>query len=355
MSSTYRVVGWSTGWVGRLAVAAISRRPDLELAGVWVHARDKVGRDAGELAGIGPIGITATDDAAALVALAPHCVCYSASGPERDAAVVPDLVRFLEAGINVVTVSIAGLVYPAGFDPEVRGRLERAARAGGATLYASGIEPGFAGDQLPLTLLTMSSSVRSVRTQELFLYDQYPVAFMMFDVFGFGRPLEYEPILARTGAQLGTWGPPVRMVAAALGIELDTIRETYERRVTSRTLAVAAGTIEAGTVGAVRFETIGVVDGRDAIVIEHVNRMSPDLAPDWPMGERDGTYRVIIEGEPDLTCTFTVGTAETASADGMLATTMRIVNAIPYVCEAPPGLVSSLDLPLTLPRHAFGP
>lgn len=349
-----RVVGWSTGWVGRLAISAIARRPDLNLVGVWVHSPDKVGVDAGELAGIGPIGVTATDDVDALLTLAPDCVCYSASGPERDAAAVRDYARMLEAGINVVSVSVAGLVFPDRYEPAVRDRLRAAAEAGGATLYASGIEPGFAADQLPLTLLTMSSRIESVRTQEIFLYDRYPVEFTMREVFGFGQPLDHQPLMALPGVQSGTWGPPVQMVAHALGVELDEIRETYEREVTPRRLDVACGVIEPGTVGAVRFETIGVVDGRDAIVIEHVNRMAADLAPDWPTAERDGTYRIRVDGEPAMSCELVLGTdAATVSDDGMVATTMRLVNAIPYVCDAPPGLVSSLDLPLTLPRHAM--
>lgn len=353
MSTPTRVVVWATGWTGTLAIQAIHRRPDLELVGVWVHSPEKDGRDAGELAGIGPIGITATADAEALLGLTPDCVCYTASGPERDAVAVPDYERMLERGIDVVTVSSPGLVFPAGFDEPVRRRLATAAERGDATLYASGIEPGFAGDQLVLTLATMSESITSVRTQEIFRYDAYPVTFMMFDVFGFGKPMDHTPLMSYEGAQLTTWGPPVRMVAHALGVELDGIRETYERRVTDRTLEVAAGVIEAGTVGAIRMETIGVVGGRDAIVIEHVNRMADDIAPDWPTAGRDGTYRIVIEGNPGMQCEMTVGTAETASAEGMVATTSRIVNAIPYVVGAPAGLVSSLDLPLTLPRSPF--
>jgi hypothetical protein len=201
--------------------------------------------------------------------------------------------------------------------------------------------------------MTMSDTVSSVRTQEIFLYDEYPVAFVMFEVFGFGKPMEHQAIMAMPGVQSGTWGPPVRMIADRLGVELDEIRETYEKVITPRTLEVAAGTIEAGTVGAVRFETIGVVDGRDAIVIEHVNRMASDLAPEWPTAARDGTYRIVIEGNPDLTCELTVGQPETASDDGMVATTMRLVNAIPYVCDAPAGLATSLDLPLTTPKYAL--
>jgi hypothetical protein len=350
---TYRVVGWSTGGVGSLAIRAVSRRPDLELVGVWVHSAEKDGVDAGTLAGIAPIGIAATTDADALLALAPDCVCYSASGEAMDAAAVPDMARMLGAGVNVVTVSAPGLVHPAGYNPEWRAQLEAAAVAGNATLYASGIEPGFAGDQLPLTLMTMSDTVRSVRIQEIFRYDGYPVTFVMFEVFGFGKPMEHQAIMAMPGVQSGTWGPPVRMIADRLGVALDGIRETYEKVVSPRTLQVAAGTIEAGTVGAVRFETIGVVDGRDAIIIEHVNRMAGDLAPHWPTAPRDGTYRIMIEGNPDLTCELTVGRPETASDDGMVATAMRLVNAIPYVCDAPAGLVSSLDLPLTTPKFAI--
>jgi hypothetical protein len=201
-----------------LAIRAVARRPDLELVGVWVHSAEKAGVDAGVLAGIEPLGVAATNDADALLALRPDCVCYSASGESLDAGVVPDMARMLEAGINVVTVSAPGLVHPAGYNPEWRDLLERAAAAGNATLYSSGIEPGFAGDQLPLTLMTLSDTVSSVRTQEIFQYDGYPVTFVMFEVFGFGKPMEYQAIMAMPGVQSGTWGPPIRMIADRLGV-----------------------------------------------------------------------------------------------------------------------------------------
>lgn len=353
MSNPYRVVVWSTGWIGKIAIAAINRRPDLELVGVWVHSADKVGKDAGELAGIGKIGVLASNDADVLLALKPDCIAYAATAPESDAVAVPEMARMLAAGCNLVTVSVAGLVFPAGYEARGRAVLEQAAHAGRATLYASGIEPGFAGDQLPLTLLTMSAKVISVRTQEIFLYDQYPATHTMFEVFGFGKPMDFKPLMALPGVQSMTWAPPVHMVAEAMGAQVDETRETYEKQVTPRRLEVAAGVIEAGTVGAVRFETIGVINGRDAIVIEHVNRMAPDLAPEWAQAERDGTYKITIEGEPDMQCIFTVGQPDTASDDGMLATALRIVNAIPMVCAAKPGLADSLSLPLTLPKHAF--
>jgi len=348
-----RVVVWSTGGIGSIAIRAIQGRGDLQLVGVWVHNPEKVGRDAGELAGGDPIGLTATDDVDALLGLEPDCIVYAASGPEQDAAAVTDYVRFLDAGVNVVTVSSWGLLHPPSYEPTWRSQLEDAARRGGASLYASGIEPGFAADQLPLLLMTQSNTIRSIRASEFALYDTYPVTFMMMDVMGFGRPLDYEPMMALPGALISAWGPVIGLIADALDVEVDEIREEVDRVATDRTLEVACGTIEAGTCGAIRTQAIGVVNGRDAIVIEHVNRMAADLAPEWPIGERDGTYRILIEGDPDIECSMAVGDPKSASAGAMVATAMRIVNAVPYVVAAGPGLCTSLDLPITVPRGAF--
>ncbi len=347
------VVVWATGGVGSIAARAVHRRPGLRLVGVWAHSPAKGGVDVGTLLGDEPYGVEITTSADDIVALAPDCVCYCGAGPGNEESTHADYERLLRAGINVVTVSTPGMVHPAGFDAGVRERLQAAAVAGGASLYASGIEPGFAADHLVLTLLTLSDTITSVRAQELFSYAEYPVEFVMFEVFGFGQPLDHTPIMALPGVQAQAWAPPVRMVADALGTPLDDIRETYNRRVADRRLEVASGVIEPGTVGAIRMETIGVVDGRDAIVIEHVNRMSDDIAPDWPQADRDGTYRIVVDGTPSLQCEMTLGTSATASRDGMVATTMRIVNAIGPVCAAPPGLPTALSLPLTLPTAPF--
>jgi 2,4-diaminopentanoate dehydrogenase len=349
-----RVVQWSTGGVGAIAVRVLVERPDFDLVGVWVHNPDKVGRDAGEIAGGAPIGVKASSDKAALLALRPDCVCYTASGESRPKEAVADICDMLSAGINVVTTSIPGLVYPPAFDAKQVERLDSAARKGGASLYASGMEPGFAGDELVLRLATISHRIESVRTQEIFSYRDYPVPFTMFEVFGFGKAPEHRCIMQIPGVQVSSWGPPVRMVADHLGVQLDEIRETYEKRTTDRRIEIAAGVIEPGTVAAVRFETIGVVNGRDAIVIEHVNRVAADVAPDWPTAATEaGTYRIIFTGEPQFTCDLTLGTPENFNEQGMLGTAMRVVNAIPYVCEAAPGLVTSVDLPPLLPRGAF--
>lgn len=351
-----RVVVWSTGGVGSIAIDAIRRRPDLELVGVWVHSPDKVGRDAGELAGIEPLGVTATHDADALIALAPDAVVYAASGPDRDGAAVPDYLRLLEAGINVVSTSSTSLVYPPSyFAPDWRDQLEAAAKAGGASFYASGIFPGFASDQLALLMTTQSKNIRTITASEVALNDHYPVADVMMDGMGFGRPMEFEPMLKTPGFIEMAWKAPISLIAGGLGVEVERINGSLDRRLADRDIEVAFGTIAAGTCGAVRTRAAGVVDGREAIVIEHVIRMARDVAPDWPVSDCDATYRVDIDGDPDIHCVMTLGAAEGHGAGraAMAATAMRVVNAIPYVVEAAPGLLSSLDIPTTLPRHVF--
>jgi hypothetical protein len=349
-------VVWSTGGVGSIAVDAIRRRPDLDLVGVWVHSHEKVGKDAGELAGGDPIGVAATNEADALIALKPDCVVYAASGPARDGGAVPDYLRLLDAGINVVSTSSTSLVYPPSyFAPDWLTRLEAAAKAGNASFYVSGIFPGFASDQLALLMTTQSKHIRTITATEIALNDHYPVADVMMDGMGFGRPLDFEPMLKTPGFIELAWKAPIHLIAQGLGVEVEEVRGTLDRELTDRDIEVAFGTIKAGTCGAVRTRAAGVVNGREAIVIEHIIRMARDVAPDWPTSEFDATYRVDIEGDPDVHCAMNLGEAEGHGAGhaAMAATAMRVVNAIPYVVDAPPGLLSSLDIPTTLPRYAF--
>jgi 2,4-diaminopentanoate dehydrogenase len=351
-----RVVVWSTGGVGAAAIDAIRHRPDLDLVGVWVYSPEKVGKDVGELAGGGPIGLKATNDADALVGLAPDCVVYAASGPERDAAAVRDYLRLLEAGINVVSTSSTSLVYPPSyFAPDWRDQLEAAAAAGHASLYVSGIFPGFASDELALLMSTQSKNIRSITASEVALNDHYPVADVMMDGLGFGRTLDFEPMMKTPGFIEMAWKAPIYLMARGLGVELEEMRSSFDRQLSEREIEVAFGTIAAGTCGAVRTRAAGVVNGREAIVIEHVIRMARDVAPDWPHSESDATYRVDIVGDPDIHCEMTVGEAEGHGAGraAMTSTAMRVVNAIPFVVDAPAGLLSSLDIPMTLPRYAF--
>jgi hypothetical protein len=351
----YRVIQWATGYAGRMALRGLIEREEFELVGVWVHGANKRGQDAGELAGMDAVGVVATSDVDEILALDADCVSYMAAGEVRPRECIDDYCRILRAGKNVVTTSVPGLIFAPAFHPPSRKRLEAACSAAGTSLFCSGIEPGFAGDLLPITLATLSQRIDSVRTQEIFSYANTPNPEVMFKVFGFGQPPDLRPPIAQPGVMTAAWGPPLHMVAAALGVELDGVRETFETAVTQRRLDVAAGSIEAGTVAAVRFEVIGVIEGRDVIVIEHVNRMHAEVAPEWPNADGEGVYRVIIHGLPTMTVELELGTRVGDYSDhGMVATAMRAINAIPHVVQAPPGLISALDLPITAPRGALG-
>lgn len=350
-----RVAVISTGWISSVAIRAILRRRHLELVGVWVHSDQKVGRDVGEIIGVGQVGVTATGDLDDIIALKPDCVVYGAASPEMDAAAVRDYVRLLAGGLNVVTTNTPGMMFPDRWIPDLADKVRAAALAGGATIYTSGIEPGFAGDQLAVLLSTLSNTIRTIRAQEIFDYSAYPNRDLMVAAMGFGEPLDFTPLLELDGAQQFAWGPPIGLVAKALGVEIDSISEKYERVLTPRDLHVACGTIPAGTCGAVRAVTTAVVQGQPVITIEHINRMAPDLAPEWATAP-NGTYRIVIEGEPHIECDLRLGTEDTpesANANAMEATAMRVVNAIPYVVDAAPGIATSLDMPLTAPRDAI--
>jgi hypothetical protein len=348
-----RVVQWSTGNVGRHAIAGIAARPELELAGVWVSDPAKAGRDAGELAGLGrSLGVTATTDADALIALQPDCIVYTAMADNRLVEAIEDLKRFLAAGINVVSSCPVFLQYPDGVvPPEVTDPIRAAAASGGASLFVNGVDPGFANDWLPLVLTSVSERIDEVRCFELLDYSTYDNATVLFDVMGFGKPLDETPMLLMPGVLSLAWGSVVRQLAAGLDVELDELTETVERVPAPEKFEIAAGTIEEGTMAALRFEVLGMRGGRPVCVLEHVTRLRRDLAPDWPQPSGQGCYRVRVSGEPNYTLDLQLlGTDGDHNTAGLKATAMRLVNSVEAVVAAAPGLVTALDLPLITGR-----
>ncbi len=348
---TYRVVQWSTGNVGHHAVRLIARHPDLELVGLWVHSPDKVGRDAGELVGIEPLGVAATDDVEAVLALRPDCVSYTATADLRPGEAIEDMARLLAAGVNVVSSSVVPLVYPPHVAPEMRRPLEDACRAGGTSCFTSGIDPGFANDLLPLALVGTCEYVDSVRVMEIVNYSTYAQPQVLFDTMGFGQPLDATPLLLVPGVLGFAWGGVVRSIAAGLGVEVEELRESHERLPAPEDIDLGFGVVEEGTTAALRFEVEGLVDGRPVVVLEHVTRLDDALAPDWPQPVGHSGYRVIVSGNPNYTLDLQMmGDDGDHNTAGLVGTAGRIVNAIPAVCEAAPGLLSVHDLPLVTLR-----
>lgn len=349
---TYRVVQWATGHVGMHALRSIILHPDLDLAGLWVHGADKIGRDAGELCGLPATGVVATDDAASLLALSPDCVSYMATGDLRPDEAVDDMARILASGANLVGTSVVPLVYPTSApEPWVR-RLQTACAEGNSSCFVSGIDPGFANDLVPIVLSGFCQRIDHLRMQEILNYATYDQAEVLFDTMGFARPLDHPCLLLLPGSLTFAWGGVIQCVADALDVTLDGIEEWHERRPADETFEISTGTIEAGTMAALRFEVRGMVGGEPRIVLEHVTRLHDDVAPDWPQPTGQGGYRVVVEGSPNYTLDLQmVGEDGDHNTAGVLGTAMRVLNAIPAVCAAPSGVLSVLDLPVIPGRH----
>lgn len=351
LNGPIRVVHVATGNVGRVALAHLIDDARFELVGLVVSTPDKVGRDAGELAGLGVFtGVVATDDLAVALAARPDCAVYCALSETRFLEALEDVQRLLAAGVNVVATSPVPLLHPWGVLPqELIDPVEESCREHGVSLFTTGVDPGWANDLLPMAIASTCQSVEQVRCFEIADYATYDGAAVMFDVMGFGRPVgEDLPLLFRPGTLAAAWGVTIRQLARAFGIELDEIVEWFEQVPAPEEFDVAVGTIAKGGVAAVRFQVTGIVAGRPAIVIDHTTRLRPDLRPDWPQpAQGGGSYRVEIDGEPSYVVDVTPTSAKGDHNDASIASGAgRAVNAIPAVVAAAPGIRTALDLPL---------
>ncbi|MEH3140277.1 MAG: diacylglycerol kinase [Mycobacterium kyogaense] len=346
---TIRVAAIGTGNVGRHALAQLISDPAYELTAVWVSSDAKAGTDAGELAGLGvSTGVLATTDLDAVIATAPDCAVYTAMADNRLPEALEDYRRILAAGINVVGSAAVFLQYPWGVLPdEMVTPLEDAAKAGNASVFVNGIDPGFANDLLPMALAGTCQSIQQIRCMEIINYDTYDSATVMFDVMGFGGSLDETPMLLMPGVLSLAWGSVVRQLAAGLGLELDEVTETHTRVPAPEDFDIASGHIAEGTTAAMRFEVRGMKDGEVAVVLEHVTRLRDNLCPDWPQpAQPGGSYRIEITGEPSYTVDLCLSSLHgDHNHAGLVATAARVVNAIPAVIDAAPGIVTAIELP----------
>jgi 2,4-diaminopentanoate dehydrogenase len=351
------VVQLGTGNVGVHALRALITNPEFELTGVWVSSDAKAGKDAAELAGLeDSTGVLASTDLDAVLATGPQCAVYNAMADNRLPEALEDYRRVLAAGVNIVGSGPVFLQYPWQVLPEnLIKPLEDAAREGNSSLYVNGIDPGFANDLLPMALAGTCQSIQQVRCMEIVDYATYDSAVVMFDVMGFGKPMDEIPMLLQPGVLSLAWGSVVRQLAAGLGIALDQVTEQYVREPAPEDFDIASGHIPKGSAAGVRFEVLGMVNGEAAVVLEHVTRLREDLCPDWPQpAQAGGSYRVEVTGEPSYAMDICLSSPNgDHNHAGLVATAMRIVNAIPAVVAAEPGIVTTLDLPLVTGRGLY--
>jgi 2,4-diaminopentanoate dehydrogenase len=352
MSSTrrYRVVQWTTGNVGKSSVQAIAANPTLELVGCYAWSPEKVGRDVGELCGIDPLGVAATNDIDALLALKPDCVVYNPMWMDTD-----ELVRILSTGVNVVATAafITGHNLGAGRD-----RITEACTRGGSTLFGTGISPGFA-ELLAIVSATVCSRVDKITVNEAADTTFYDSPATEIPV-GFGTPIDDPNLQSMTEHGTAVFGEAVRMVADALAVALDEVRCDAEYAQTTADLDLGSWTIPAGCVAGVAASWKGLVAGKVVVELNVRWRKGQTLEPDWQINQ-DG-WVIQIDGLP--TVTLNVGFLPPADFEaetmadfmvlGHVMTAMPPINAIPAVVAAAPGIATYNDLPLVLPRGVVG-
>ncbi len=342
---TIRVVQWTTGNVGKRAVRAIVGVPHLELVGCYAWSDDKVGVDVGELCGIGPIGVTATNDVDFLLAAMPDVVLYSPMWPSTD-----EIVRILEAGVNVV--STAAFINGRG-NPADRERILAAALEGGVTMFGTGVSPGWV-EQVGIAVAGICDRIDKItidETSDTTLYDSPATEIPC----GFGRPIDDPELPGMASHGTAVFGEAVAMVADALGIELDDIvcEEEYARATDD--VVMESWTIPKDHVAGVYASWQGRVGGRVVVELNVRWRKGQDLVPSWDILEG---HVITVEGRPTVTCRlgylpppdFEATTFADFMVLGMIMTAMPAVNAIPRVVAAPPGIASYPELPLVLPQ-----
>jgi 4-hydroxy-tetrahydrodipicolinate reductase len=339
----YRVVQWATGRIGESSLRELIRSPQFDLVGVYVHSESKAGRDAGELCGLSRVGVKATRDIDKIIALQPDCVVANQEGCNLD-----DVCRILEAGINIAT-SRVDFLEPDRMNAEVRRRAEEACLRGGASIYATGASPGFSSEALPLVVASMSRRMDCMTIDE---FADIPASCPDFQVLamGFSRQpgQEFDPgLLAHISHG---FEQSVNVIAKALNLPLDGFDLRGETANAKHRFMLPGGTpIEAGTVAAQRITVSGMRDSK-AIIRYRLNwYCTTDIDQDWDL--RKSGWRLLIEGETpvDVNVTFPVAGDKISPAMAAI-TAYRVINAVPYVCAAAPGILTTADLPNIVPK-----
>ncbi|PEG57977.1 dihydrodipicolinate reductase [Mycolicibacterium boenickei] len=303
--------------------------------------------DAGALCGRPDIGVAATDDLGVVLDAKPDCIAYCATAVRREDEVIADIVGYLDAGINVVTISAIPMVYPNAAPANWREPIEDAARRGNSTFYATGCEPGFVSLNLPTALLAGAGVIESYRMDEyaLDLDLSYPIWEVLHESMGFGKPDGHVPIRIAVGKVNNDWEPVVRYIADTLGVDVQRVALDWETILAPRDLDTALGVIPKDTICGHRWQLAAMHDGRPVVSVQYFAAVTSTPWPDsWPRPAQPGKGGMVfrIEGNPNMTLDLHLDPAPGDSTNpGVAATAMAAVNAIPAVIDAAPGLLGA--------------
>jgi hypothetical protein len=347
---TYKVIQWATGGVGKAAIEGVQSHPELQLVGCWVHSPDKAGKDAGVIAGVGEIGVPATNNIDDILALDADCVVYTPLLPNED-----EVVRLLESGKSVVTT--VGWVYPS--KSKTTDRLQQACLKGNSVLHGTGIHPGGMTERFPLQLTSLTRAVTYVRAEEFSDIRTYGAPDVISEIMLFGKKPEEALASPMVTFLTDGFAQSIHMVGDEMGFNLDEeINTINEVAAATAPIDSPIGVIEPGLVAAQRFTWQGCVNG-EPVIEAIVNWFMGDKHFDkpWGFGPQGPRYELVLKGDPDLTAVYHGIHPATVEAgllrnEGIIVTAMHCVNAIPYICRAEPGIRSYLDLPMICGRAA---
>jgi hypothetical protein len=343
-----RVVVWGTGNMGATAIRSTVAFPGLQLVGVITSSEAKSGRDAATFAGLdAATGVLATTDVDAALA-ACDAVAYMASGDIRPDEAVADIERCLRAGAHVVTPSLYSLYDPRSAPQEWVDRLTAAAEQGGSTLLVSGVDPGWANDALAVMAAGLCTRIRTIYCQEIFDYSTYDQPHAVRVSCGFGGSMDEVPMMLLPSIPTMVWGGNIRLIGRGLGLRIDEITEVVERLPLEESVENVMGHFERGSQGAFWLKIIGWSGGKQRIVVDHITRIDPACAPQWPQPDEGvGDHRVIVDGDPQLTIVSRADVPGGTRADGGNTTAAnRLLGAIEWLATQKAGIYDGLDVPL---------
>ena len=339
---TYRVVQWATGNIGSRSIRAVIEHPQMTLVGVHVNSPDKEGIDVGELCGLGPIGVAATRTIDDILAVEPDCVLYMRQGMD-----IEEITTLLESGANVVT-TCGEFHHPGSMDVAMRDRIEAACDRGSTSIHSTGISPGFISEAMPIVLTSIQRRLDRLQIEEFADVSSRNSPEMLFQLMGFGRDRSaFDPGRWSHGA--ASFGPSLRLLGEAIGLPLDSVESNGEVAVATRDVEIAAGTVAAGTVAAQRMTVAGMRHGAEFLSFSANWYCSTEIDADWDL--REGGWRVTVAGD----CPLDIDIRLAIPLERMAETTPgytanRAVNSVPVVCEAEPGIRTTVDLPQVVAR-----
>ena len=334
----YRVIQWGAGNIGLRSLQAVIEHPQLELVGLWVNSPEKIGRDAGALCGMAETGVRATHSLDEIAALEADCVVHMPQATD-----IAQIARLLASGKNVVTAR-GDFHHPPGMEAAKREAIEAACSAGSSSLYSTGVSPGFVSEALTIPLLSLSRRLDCLTIDEFGDLSRRNSPDLIFNRMGYGEdraafaPARLEHLKADFGASLA-------QVAAAAGIAIEAWESFGEFGKALEDTQIAAGTIAKGTVAAQRITVQGLRDDRPVLRFRanwYCTR-AIDRA-DWDL--RESGWRILVEGDTPLDVAITYPVApERFAAFTPGLTAHRAVNSVPALCEAVPGIRTTVDLP----------